>query len=217
MDIDRARELNDYDLLRREDSIPDADEETTCDICGKAMLYTGDEWVTEAVYDRSDDCWTGDSLLDAVSDERGTLCSRPCISQAMYNALNTEDKRKLNLVLDACRTIAEFGERVGAIVHSNRGMSYSSCLMTTLIRESNYFISDVCDGENAWTERNTLLELSQSAMRDAADKAERLARELGDMAVRRISGGYSYDASRYAQPSGTAAHIYLDLKEALSE
>jgi len=215
MDIDRARELDDDRLLSGD--TPDPEEETTCYICGKQMVYNGDEWVTNAEYDRQMEYWTGDTLRDAVSDKRGTLCSRPCISQAMYNKLDKWDRLKLDMMLDACRTIAELGHLASAIVDSNMGMSYSDCIMDTMVSEASDFIGDVCDGDNAWTERSTLLELSQSAMRDAMWKNKALALRMGIFAA--ISAEYGKDEAAYleAATAAKAAHIYLDLKEALGE
>lgn len=153
MSIDQAVEIATNRAFIQHSEGLVADRFEICAACGKQGVYNGEEWLDETLgtYVEDDGQGTqwlaGDSLPEADDTPMGWVCSDVCRCQAMYAQATMRDKEALDKVLDACRVLSEYGQRVESLLTDKLG----TCPAGSLIEGAVDFLRIV--GEAEWTER----------------------------------------------------------------
>lgn len=222
-DIDRAVEIaTDHAFASRyENNAPEPEREETCVSCGKQGAYNGNEWLNAETMEVDSDGegyqWlTGETLYCAADTPMGWVCSDECMSQAMYEKASEYEREALDRVLDACRVLSEYGERACKLVNEK----LDGYVPDGLHEGVNEFLKAV--GEPKWTNRPTREEKLERAILDAETRLRWMAGiDFGCVAAFRaslpvpISWGDCERAEEFARLAGRAAHIAMDLKEAV--
>jgi len=143
-------------------------EPVPCTICGKLCTYAESNWVENPRWDghhEEDGPWiTGDVLEEAERHPKfGFLCSCKCLSHAAYNHASESDKKALDAVVDACRTISEYGYRAQEFTRNTFDVKCKLVGESEAFREA---IHDDSDDPPEWLNRDTNeSDLWQSAYR----------------------------------------------------
>jgi hypothetical protein len=230
MDIDRARELADNEAINQ--TSPEPEAEAQCAVCGLQMVMCRDQWLrsdsVETHTDEDGDYLDGESLPEADDSKLGFFCSERCASDLTYRKADPLDRKALDAVLDACRVLAEHGERVaGILLESPLSGGF---LIEGLTGQVNEFLDAVHYSDiPKWTDRESREDRLEKALRGAANKVETVVG--GDLAVHirvRIDNPkiwndpgewmqYIGPGAVLSKTSFSLAHIALDLRDALKE
>jgi hypothetical protein len=138
----------------------------------------------------------------------------------VYNACDC--KAELNAVVDACRVLAEHGERVANFINMKTALALNG---GDLIEIASDFLDEIHDADSpAWLNRATRAEALEAAAEKAAWDAERLALVLCVYARYSllhepfpITPTDAMDADIGSRRAATAGNIALDLREAIKE
>lgn len=137
-----------YDYLEPE-------REETCVSCGKTGYLVSDSWYEETIVDDDGEgaylAGDGKALTGAVDWKYGWVCSERCQSQVMYEKAEPDARKALDAVLDASRTLLEYGEVARNLVNSLA----TDYIDESLVKEATKFIvmAEGAGDAPPWTER----------------------------------------------------------------
>jgi hypothetical protein len=216
-DIDKAVEKYTDELFKERYEGPEAPASDTCIVCGKKGTLTDSGWVEnpQLFDDPEGDYWDGDYLPEADETKYGWVCSNRCLSQAAYDRLDDDEKKTLNSVVDACRVLAEYGERARKIFDRE----FRDYLGEELLKESAALLALVYDDVNdppEWLNRPTAEDALRIAVNHVRLKLEYLAQHLGMRTKVDMNLGKNYEAADKARLAARAATLAIRLKEALN-
>jgi hypothetical protein len=219
MDIDRAVEQATYNAFRENYEGPEPPDPATCIVCGKKGTPTDSGWVENPKLhtDPEGDYWDGDALTEADDTKHGWVCSARCRSQVMYDHLDDNEKTAINAVVDACRVLSEYGERVREIVN-RKTSDYIDYMTSSLVDEAAKLLAAVHDDSNdppAWLNRPTAEEALWRGAHYTMLSLKYLAADLGICAKIDVDFGRNYQAGDEARMAVTAANLAIGLEETL--